>query len=172
MQPKISLPHSRQPATCPYSEPDRSIPCPPSPHSTSRKSILISSPHLRLGLLSGPLFAPFFSHIRAICRAYFSLFLFDHSSDICWRVQSISFWLCSLLQSPVTSSVLGRNPTGRIALSYILITCTQKELHHRMNNVILGSAYLDFKQLIVWCILWCLESSKQQEICSRWRHVG
>jgi len=28
MEPKDSLPHSQVPVTCPYPEPDRSIPCP------------------------------------------------------------------------------------------------------------------------------------------------
>jgi len=28
MEPEISLPHSKVPATCPYPEPDRSSPCP------------------------------------------------------------------------------------------------------------------------------------------------
>ena len=45
-----SLPHSRQPATCPCPKPDQSSPC---PHSTSWRSISILSSRLRLGLPSG-----------------------------------------------------------------------------------------------------------------------
>jgi hypothetical protein len=30
MEPKGSLPHLQEPATCPYPEPDQSSPCPPS----------------------------------------------------------------------------------------------------------------------------------------------
>jgi len=30
MEPESLLPHSQQPTTCPYSEPDQSSPCPPS----------------------------------------------------------------------------------------------------------------------------------------------
>jgi hypothetical protein len=45
MELKGSPPHSQQPATCPYPEPDWSCPC---PHHTSQKSILILwSPSLR-----------------------------------------------------------------------------------------------------------------------------
>jgi len=47
MDPKGSLPHSQQPATCPYP----SSPCPP--HPTSWRFILILSSHLCLGLPSG-----------------------------------------------------------------------------------------------------------------------
>jgi hypothetical protein len=31
MEPEGSLPHSQQPAICPYPEPDQSSPCPPPP---------------------------------------------------------------------------------------------------------------------------------------------
>ena len=46
---RSSLPHSQEPATCPYPEPARSSPCPP---TNSLISILILSSHLRLGLPS------------------------------------------------------------------------------------------------------------------------
>ena len=50
MKPVGSLPHSQEPATCPYSEPHRSSPC---LQPTSWRPVLILSSHLRLGLLSG-----------------------------------------------------------------------------------------------------------------------
>ena len=31
MEPEVSLPHSQEPAICPYPEPDQSSPCPPNP---------------------------------------------------------------------------------------------------------------------------------------------
>jgi hypothetical protein len=49
MEPENSLPHSQEPATCPYPEPYQSSPGPP---PTSWRSILILSFHLRLGLKS------------------------------------------------------------------------------------------------------------------------
>ena len=52
MKAEGSLPHSQQPATCPYSQPDRSSPC---PHHISRTWVLILSDHLRLGLTCGRL---------------------------------------------------------------------------------------------------------------------
>ena len=46
-----SSPHSQQPATCPYPEPDPSSTN--LSNTTSRTSILVISSHLRLSLLSG-----------------------------------------------------------------------------------------------------------------------
>ena len=47
MEPKVSLPHSQVPATCPYPEPDQSSPYPR--HPTSWRCILILYSHLCLG---------------------------------------------------------------------------------------------------------------------------
>jgi hypothetical protein len=52
MEPGGSLPHSQQPATCPYPEPAQSSTC---PQPTSWRSIIILSYHLRVGLSSGRL---------------------------------------------------------------------------------------------------------------------
>ena len=49
METKGSLPHSQQPATYHYAQPDLSNPC---PHPTSRRSILVLSSHLCLVLPS------------------------------------------------------------------------------------------------------------------------
>jgi hypothetical protein len=55
MEPEDSLPHKQKPATCPYTE----LP----PRHLSLRSILISSPHLRPGLLSDLLPSGFFTKI-------------------------------------------------------------------------------------------------------------
>ena len=54
MEPEGSLPHSQVPATCSYPEAARSSPYPQ--HTTSWRSILILSSHLRLQGLNNKLY--------------------------------------------------------------------------------------------------------------------
>jgi len=116
MEPEGSLPHIQMPATCLYPEPDQSSPCPP--HPTSRRSILILSSHLPLGLPSGvfspsfhtkALYTPLLSFIRAECPD--NLILHDLSTRkvLGKNYRSLGSSTCSLLHSPVISSLLGPN---------------------------------------------------------------
>ena len=79
IEPVGSSPFLQQPATCSYPEPGQSGLC---LHSTSRRSILILSSHLRLGFQSGllpsdfhteALYAPLLFLIRATCPAHLNL---------------------------------------------------------------------------------------------------
>ena len=97
--------HSQQAASCSCPEPDRSSPC---PHPASRRSILILSSHLRLGLSSCLLPSGFSLKIPheplllAICATYPAhLSLLDWITRIifCEEYRAWSSSLCSLLNS-------------------------------------------------------------------------
>ena len=88
------------------------------PHPTSWRSILILSTYLRLGLPSGlfpsgfptkTLYTPLFSPIRATCPAHLILLDFITHTILGEEYRSFSSSLCSLLHSPVTSSLLDPN---------------------------------------------------------------
>jgi hypothetical protein len=103
MEFKRSLPHSQEPATCLYSEPDQYpvlVPSPP-PHPSFLRSILILCPLVCQGLASGllpsgfptnTLCAPVLSSICATCPSESSWL--GYPDDVWWGIQSIIWGPC------------------------------------------------------------------------------
>ena len=126
MEPEGSLSHLKESTTCRYPKPDQSSPC--TPHHTSRKSILILSSHLWLGLPSGlfpsgfptkTLYAPILSHLCATCSTHVILL-----NLITWiifgeeyRSEATHYVVFS---TPITSSLLGPNILLNTLFSYTL----------------------------------------------------
>jgi len=160
MENEGSLPQSQVPTTCPYPEPDQSSPYPP--HTTSWRSILIISSHLRPGLPSGlfpsgfptkTLYMPLFSLIHATCSTHLILLDFITRTilgEVC-RSLSYSLWssvLPAIKKNPWSvrgkwiaffSSRAGTSCSPRVA-QWILRHCT------KLHNIVRCSVQVTEQQ--------------------------
>ena len=113
MEPEGSLLYPQEPAICPYSEPDKSRPCPPSRVLKIHFNITFTPGSSKWSLSLRVLHQnPVCTSPRlqsATCPAYVILIYFITWIIFGQQYRSLSSSLCSLLHSPVTSSLLGPN---------------------------------------------------------------
>ena len=114
METEGSVPRLQELATCPYSEPDHSSPCPPSHLLNIPCNIILpskpgsSKSFSRFDFHTKTLYTPLLSPIPATCPAPLSIL--DLITRIIFGVEyRLSSSICSLLHSPVSSSLLGLN---------------------------------------------------------------
>ena len=127
------------------------------PHPTSWRSILILSTHLCLGLPSGvlpsgfttkTLYTPLSSSIHATCPANLIHLDFITRTILGEEYRSFSSSLCSLLHSPVTSSLLVPN-----ILLNTMFSNTLSFLSSRNVNVQVSHPYKTTGKILVLYIL-------------------
>ena len=130
------------------------------PHPTSWRFILILSTHLHLGLSSGllpsgfpskSLYIPLSSPICATCPAHLVLLDFITRTILGEEYKSFSSSLCSLLYSPVTSSLLGPNIFLNTLFSNTL-SFIKKKACHKSYSLLDNSKCTSRQYLKFYCI--------------------
>jgi len=167
-----SLPRTQEPATCRYPLPNQSNPC---PYPTSWRFILILSPDLSLGLLTGPspsrfptktLYAPLLSPIRATGLARLILHDFIPRMIFVEEYRALSSSLCSFLHSPVSSPLLGPN--------ILLSTLLSNTLNLRSSLIVSDQVSHQFKttgkNIVLYILIFILLDSKLEDewFCIEW----
>jgi hypothetical protein len=113
------------------------------PHPTSLKSILYYPPYISLGLPSGLLpsglptkilYAPLLSPLRATCPVHFIPLDLITRAIFGDEYRSLSSSLCSLLYSPVTSSLVGPNILLSTLFPKTLSLCSSLSVRDQVSH--------------------------------------
>jgi len=149
MKPGGSLPHSQEPATCPCPEPYQSGPGPPSQFLKIHFNIMF--PYAlscsKWSLLLRLLHQNPYTRLPPTCHV--------HPVSSCQQHRSWSSSLCSLLQFPVTSSILDPSIFLKTVLSKYSSLCSSFPLQTGRSRVRFPMVSLEFfSDIILPVALW------------------
>ena len=164
MELKDLIPHSQVPATCPYPGPAEFSPYPHIPLPEIHLNIILPSAYwVSSAFPSKTLYTPLLSPTRATCPSHLILLDFITRTMMGEEYRSLSSSLCSFLQSPVTSALIGPNILNTL-FSNILSLRSSLNVSDHVSHPYKTTGKIIFLYILIFK---CLDSKlERKRLCS------